>query len=181
MNDLFLFIMTNPPKPSESPEEHLTRLMQAYGSQVLRVCYLYLRDRDLAQDASQTTFVKAWQALHTLHDASTEKAWLMRIAINTCKTMLRSREYRLYAHASDIDELPLSALDVPAPDDTVLRTVLALPEKYREVVTLFYYQRLSSRDIARILHVPQATVLTRLSRARNMLQSELKGWYLGHE
>jgi len=181
VDDLFLFIMTDARKPSESPEEHLTRLMRSYGSQVLRVCYLYLRDRDLAQDASQTTFVKAWQALHTLHNESTEKAWLMRIAINTCKTMLRSREYKLYAHSPDIEELPLSAPDIISSDDTVLRAVLALPEKYREVVTLFYYQSLSSQDIARILRVPQATVLTRLSRARKALQSELKGWYFGHE
>jgi Fe-S-cluster-containing hydrogenase component 2 len=60
-------------------------------------------------------------------------------------------------------------------------TVLALPEKYREVVMLHYYQGLSSPETARILRVPQATVLTRLHRARKLLESELKGWYLGHE
>ncbi len=181
MNDLFLFIMTDTQKPSESPEEHLTRLMKTYGNQVLRVCYLYLRDHSLAQDASQTTFLKAWQALHTVRDTATEKAWLMRIAVNTCKTMLRSREYRLYAQSPDMEELTLAAPENTSPDDTVLLTVLALPEKYREVVTLFYYQNLTSQEIARILRVPQATVLTRLKRARKILQSKLKGWYLGHE
>ena len=73
----------------ESQEDKLRRLMQAHGSSVLRVCYLYLKDHALAQDAAQTTFLKAWQALHTLREGNTEKAWLMRIAANTCKTIRR--------------------------------------------------------------------------------------------
>ena len=176
---LMMTFSTRPPQ--DSSEDHLTRLMQTYGSQVLRVCYLYLKDHALAQDASQTAFVKAWQALHTLRDASTEKAWLMRIAVNTCKTMLRSREYRLYSQSSDVDELRLAAPEDASPDDTVLHAVLALPDKYREVVTLYYYQSLTSLEVARILHVPQATVLTRLNRARKLLESQLKGWYFDHE
>jgi RNA polymerase sigma-70 factor (ECF subfamily) len=168
-------------QPAESAEERLTRLMQNYGTQVLRVCFLYLQDHALAQDASQTAFVKAWQAMHTLRDTSTEKAWLMRIAVNTCKTMLRSPEYRLYAHSPDMDDLPEPSCEDDHGDTTVLSAVLALPEKYREVVMLHYYQGLSSPETARILRVPQATVLTRLHRARKLLESELKGWYLGHE
>ena len=178
---LFLFSFATSRQPAESAEERLTRLMQNYGTQVLRVCFLYLPDHALAQDASQTAFVKAWQAMHTLRDTSTEKAWLMRIAVNTCKTMLRSREYRLYAQSPDLDDLPIAAPEEATTDDTVLKAVLALPEKYREVVTLFYYQGLTSPEIARVLRVPQATVLTRLSRARKILESELKGWYLSDE
>ncbi len=178
---MFLLMTLSTKPPQDSAEDRLTRLMQTYGSQVLRVCYLYLKDHALAQDASQTAFVKAWQALHTLRDTATEKAWLMRIAVNTCKTMLRSREYRLYAQSPDLDELPLSAPEDASPDDTVLHAVLALPEKYREVVTLYYYQSLSSQEVARVLRVPQATVLTRLNRARRLLESELKGWYFDHE
>lgn len=169
------------PKPPQTDEERLTRLMEAYGSSVLRVCYLYLKDHALAQDAAQTTFVKAWQALRNLRDGSTEKAWLMRIAVNTCKTTLRSREYRLYAQSPDMDELPDPAVEDVPPDTTVLNAVMSLPEKYREVITLHYYQGLSSPAVARILGVPQATVLTRLHRARKLLESQLKGWYLNDE
>ena len=175
------FFIVDLPPPSESDEERLTRLMQTYGSAVMRVCYLYLKDHSLAQDAAQTTFVKAWQHFSTLKDSLHEKAWLMRIAVNTCKTMLRSAEYRHYAHSPDMDELPEPSTEDVHGDETVLSAVLALPEKYREVVTLHYYQGLSSQETARILHVPQATVLTRLHRARKLLESELKGWYLGHE
>ena len=177
-----VWLLTFPPNPPrENPEECLTRLMQTYGTQVLRVCYLYLHDHALAQDAAQTTFMKAWQALHTLRNINTEKAWLLRIAINTCKTMLRSPEYRLYAQSPDLDELSVPGDAAPMADHTVLQAVLALPEKYREVVVLFYYQGLSSQDIARSLRIPQATVLTRVRRARKLLESELKGWYLSDE
>ena len=169
------------PAPSENDEYRLTRLMNAYGSAVLRVCYLYLKDHALAQDAAQTTFFKAWQALKTLREGSTEKAWLMRIAVNTCKTMLRSHEYRLYAQSPDMDELPEPATQDEHADSTVLSAVLALPEKYREVVMLHYYQGLNGPEVARILHIPQATVLTRLHRARKLLETELKGWYLNDE
>ena len=95
--------------------------------------------------------------------------------------MLRSPEYRLYAHSPDMDDLPEPSCEDDHGDATVLSAVLALPEKYREVVMLHYYQGLSSPETARILRVPQATVLTRLHRARKLLESELKGWYLGHE
>lgn len=175
-----LLIVDGPPSP-ETAEEHLTRLIQAYGNSVLRVCYLYLKDHALAQDAAQTTFVKAWQALHTLRDVSTEKAWLMRIAANTCKSILRSREYRLYAQSPDMDEMPEPSTEADLPDTTVLNTVLALPDKYREVIVLYYYQGLSSLDIAKALRLPQATILTRLHRARKLLESQLKGWYLDDE
>lgn len=169
------------PQSSENAEERLTRLMQTHGNSVLRVCYLYLKDHALAQDAAQTTFVKAWQAIHTLQEGSTEKAWLMRIAVNTCKSILRSREYRLYAHSPDMEELPDPAAEDDLPDATVLNTVMALPEKYREVIMLHYYQGLSSPVMAKVLKLPQATVLTRLHRARKLLESQLKGWYLDNE
>ena len=178
---MIAFMILDIPMPQESTEERLTRLMQTYGSAILRICYLYLKDHALSQDAAQTTFVKAWQALPTLRDGATEKAWLMRIAVNTCKTVLRSPEYRLYAHSPDMDELPEpSSLD-EHPDSTVLSAVMALPDKYREVVMLHYYQGLAGPEVARILHIPQATVLTRLHRARKLLESELKGWYLNDD
>ena len=175
---LFAAFSRPPEESREHQEDKLRRLMQTHGTGVLRVCYLYLKDHALAQDAAQTTFLKAWQALHTLREGGTEKAWLMRIAANTCKTMLRSPEYRLYAHNPDLDELPglVSAAD-PQSDDTVLSAVMNLPLMYREVVLLHYYQGLTSPEVARVLRIPQATVLTRLHRARKLLESKLKGWY----
>jgi len=178
---LVSFMIVDIVQQAENDEQRLTRLMEIHGSSVLRVCYLYLKDHALAQDAAQTTFVKAWKALSTLREGSTEKAWLMRIAVNPCKSTLKSAEYRLYAQSPDMDDIPEPSMEDEHPDNTVLSAVMQLPEKYREVVMLHYYQGLATPEVARILHIPQATVLTRLHRARKLLESALKGWYLSDE
>lgn len=161
-------------------DEWLEETMAQWEVPLLRTCYLLLRDTALAEDAVQETFLKAWRAKDGYRREAGEKTWLMRIAVNTCKTILRSREHRLYSQSPNLDDLPLATED-QHPDDTVLNAVLALPEKYREVVTLHYYQGLSSTEVARVLRIPQATVLTRLHRARKLLESQLKGWYLNDE
>ena len=81
-----------------TPEERgqtLERLMEEYGDRVMRTCLLFLQDRPLAEDASQETFIRAWRALDQLREGATEKAWLMKIAVNVCKSMLRSRSRRI--------------------------------------------------------------------------------------
>lgn len=176
-----MLFFTMPMEPKESNEARLQRLMTDHGTAVLRVCTLYLRDHALAQDAAQTTFLKAWQSLHTLRDENTAKAWLMRIAVNTCKSMMRSPEYRMYAQNPDMDEMPEPAAHDAERDDTVLHAVQSLPLIYREVTLLHYYQGFSTQATARILHIPQSTVLTRLHRARKILESTLKGWYFDNE
>lgn len=166
---------------AEAKDALLTRLMETYGTNVLRVCFLYLHDHALAQDAAQTTFLKAWKALDRLRADASEKAWLMAIAVNTCRSVLRSREYRLYAHGADLANLPEPSVAPCLPDSTVARAVQALPARYREVVILHYYQNLPTADVARALRIPESTVRTRLHRARHMLEPQLKGWYLNDE
>ncbi len=173
--------MMNALVPGDVKVEKLRRIMDAYGSSVLRVCYLYLKDYALAQDAAQTTFLKVWRALDTLREGATEKAWVMRIAANTCKSMLKSREFRQYAKNMPLDQFPEPAAEDGLPDDTVLQAVLALPDKYREIVVLHYYQGLPLTEVAQIVRIPQASVRTRLHRARKMLYPLLKGWYFGDE
>lgn len=183
--------MLNAPVPGIDRDQMLRRLMTEHGDDVLRVCYLYLKDFPLAQDATQTAFLKAWESLRRPTAATRailaipasepssprERAWMMRIAVNTCKNILKSREYRLYAKATPLDQLPEPARPDEYPDDTVLEAVLKLPDKYREVIVLHYYQSLPLADAASVLHLPQATVRTRLHRARKQLEPMLKGWY----
>ena len=79
------------------------------------------------------------------------------------------------------EDLPEPHVDPILPDGTVARAVLSLPEKYRESVILHYYQNLSTIETAQALHLPEATVRTRLHRARKLLEPMLKGWYLNDE
>ncbi len=155
----------------------LERLMTQYGDSLLRMCYTMLHDRELARDAVQETFLKAYRSLASLRQNDTEKAWLMRITINTCRDMQRSRWWRMVNRSVTPDDLPEPACEEEPQDSTALIAVINLPQKYREVVWLHYYQQTPLEEIARILHVPASTVRSRLFRAKEKLRHTLEGWY----
>ena len=77
--------------PVQGPdrEERLNQMVLTYERDLLRLCAVYLRDIDLARDAVQETFLKAYRCMDRFKGNASEKTWLMRIAINTCKDMLR--------------------------------------------------------------------------------------------
>lgn len=72
-------------------EALLTHMVETYEVSLFRTCYMYLRDKESAEDAVQETFLKAYRALHTFRGDCSEKTWLMRIAVNVCRDMGRSR------------------------------------------------------------------------------------------
>lgn len=155
----------------------LERLMTQYGDSLLRICYMLLHDRDLAKDATQDSFLKAYRSLDSLRKGNSEKAWLMRIAINTCKDLRRSRWWRFIDHGITPDDLPEMGQEDENPDSTPLLAVMNLPEKYRQVVLLHFYQGMTSSEIAQILGLTASTVRTRLMRAKDRLHEQLEGWY----
>ena len=154
----------------------LERLMHEYGNGLVRLCYACLRDEGLAHDAAQEAFFKAWRALDALRAGETERAWLYRIAINTCRDMQRGAWARHISRRA-LEDVHEPAYEMEACDQEPLRAVLALPPKDRQAVFLHYYQGFSQEEIARVLGVPSATVRSRLMRARKKLKKALKGWY----
>ena len=153
----------------------LEEAIRAHGDSLLRLCFLYLRDRQLAEDAVQETFVRAWRAYDDFRQDSSDKTWLTRIAVNVCKSALR-RERPL-----PLSDAPEGSYEAQFRDDTVLQAVCALPQKLREVVLLYYFQELSTPEIARMLHLPRNVITARLSRARAQLKTDLKGWYFDEQ
>ena len=161
----------------EQNEEQLRRLMEAYGDSILRMCALYLGDAALAQDLAQETFLRAYQHMEGFRGDSSEKTWLTRIAINLCKDELK-RPWRKHVSGRQPVEELLAARQQPAPqDDTVLREVMGLRPKEREVVLLRYYQQLKLEEIAQALAIPKGTVTSRLNRAKGRLRARLERWY----
>ena len=148
-------------------------MIACYGDDILRLCLLYLGDRQLAEDAFQETFVKAWRSRDAFRGACSEKTWLSRIAVNTCRDMLRSGWFRMMKRSEPVEAL----FDLPAPEETDAATVrdavLALPGKYREVIVLYYDRDMKLGEIAETLHLPVNTVSTRLRRARALLKRTL--------
>ena len=164
-------------------EMQLTELYHRYGIELQRLCYLYLKDYHLSEDAVSETFLRAWGKLPGFRGQASMKTWLTRIAINVCRNRLRSPAYR----ERSIEELTEAGnisegLRSCRPEETEERLwvsgeIMALPVKYREVILLYYYQELTVKEIARLLHVPASTVGGRLKRAKAMLRSRLKEGY----
>lgn len=153
----------------------IEELIDRYGDDILRLCLLYLGDRQLAEDAFQDTFVKAWKNLSSFKGESSVKTWLSQIAANTCRSMLRSPWLRMRRRSRSVDEL----LSLPAPESedhtSLVQAVCALPDKYREVIVLHYEQEMKLREIAQLLRIPANTVSTRLRKARKLLGAALEG------
>lgn len=155
----------------------LERLMEQYGSGLLRMCALYLKDAALAQDAVQETFLKAYRHWKDYRGEAAERTWLTSIARNVCRDLLRTAWFRHQDRRMDVDSL----LEQPAafvfPDNTVLTEVMRLPVKYREVVLLRYYEGLKLKEIVAVLRLSNGRVRSRLKQANAILKRRLKEWY----
>ena len=143
----------------------LERLMAQYGTALLRMCCLYLRDYSLAEDAVQETFLKAYARLDSFRGDCSEQTWLMKIAINTCRDMLRSAWMRHHDRYADLSKLPERAYCPEPPDDTIVQAVSALPPRLREAVLLRYYQGMKVDDVAQALRTTRSGVKHRLKQS----------------
>jgi len=167
-------------KSQSDSRSAIDRLMEQYGSCLLRMSALYLKDADLAQDAVQETFIKAYRHLNDYRGDSSEKTWLTAICVNTCRDMLRTAWFR-HQSRIDMDMLPEKPADFAFPDNTVLTEVMHLPAKYREVVLLRYYEGLKLKEVASALRLSDGKVRSRLNKANGILRERLKGWYYDEE
>ncbi len=144
-------------------------LIDQHGDDILRLCLLYMGERQLAEDAFQETFVRAWRHMNTFRGESSVKTWLSHIAVNVCRDMLRTPWLRMRRSARSVEEME----HLPAPDATprheLMDAIRALPDKYREVIVLVYVQDMKLREAAAQLRLPVPTVSTRLRRARARL------------
>lgn len=162
-------------------EAELRRLMQEHGAYLKRLCFLYLKDEDTAEDAVSETFLKVYRALPDFRGESSEKTWISRIAINTCRDFRRAAWYKLVDLNTALERIPSEKDEPTVHDDTVMKGVMALPRKYKEPVLLRYYQNLSLKEVGEALNLSVSTTSTRLTRARDLLKTKLKGWYFNEE
>ena len=153
-----------------------TALMREYADDVLRLCYVYLRDRQLAEDAMQDVFLKAYRHMAALRNEESQRAWLMKIAVNTCRDARRSAWMRHNDLRVSLDDLPPASCEFTAQDDSVVREVMRLKPKYKEAILLRYYQDLSPEECARALGMTVSGFYRRLHRAQEALKPKLERW-----
>lgn len=160
--------------PDNIRAEKLTRLVQAHQQTLMNLCYMYLRDQELAKDAVQETFLKAYKAIGAFKGEGTERAWLIKIALNTCRDMKRNPWYRYVNRSITPEDIP-SAVDEPFHSDALdlADAIMRLPDKYKEVILLHYFQDMPVTDIAPIAGITKSMVSRRVKKARAMLHGLL--------
>lgn len=146
-------------------------LVERYQRNLYAAAFSVCRNAADAEDAVQDTFLKYHTSTKEFESEQHIRHWLLRVAINQAKNTAQS----FWRRDAEPLEHYLDSLTYQQPEDRgVLGAVMALPEKYRVVLHLYYYEDYDVRDIALILHLTQSAVKTRLSRGRKLLKDTLK-------
>lgn len=153
---------------------YFARLYDHYATDVLRVCYFYLSDREKAEDVCQDVFVRL-MTTHPLLQPGREKSWLLKVALNRCRDLWRGAWLKRVILGGPTFEL------IPAPDEfsrrddqqAMMAAINQLPATFKEVILLHYYQGMNIAEIAQMLELPEGTISSRLSRGRKKLESIL--------
>ena len=146
-------------------------LAQTYSDAILRLSYTYLKNTSDAQDICQSVFVKLLTQPQDFESAEHERAYILRMAANACKDLLKSPWHKRTCGLEACGDLPAPQ----AEEGSVLSAVNELPAHYRSVIYLYYYEGYSAGEIGTILGIPRATVHTRLARGREKLRGILGG------
>lgn len=151
-------------------------LYSMYATDILRVAYYYLGNRQQAEDITQEVFIKLITSQPVLVKDH-EKAWLLKVTLNKCRDHWRSAwvkkvvlghpKFELFPDKDRIESMTESR--------ALAESVNGLPEIFKEVTLLFYYQGYSITEIAEMLEISEGTVSSRLSRARKRLENAMKG------
>ena len=141
--------------------------MERYGPALQRLAYVYLKNIHDAEDAVQDVFLSYLRSTAVFSAEEQRRAWLMTVTANRCRSLLRS-------HRRQTEPLSEELACLPAEESDLLRAVLALEEKYRLPIHLYYYEGYSIAEIAALLHRSAATVGSQLARGREKLRKMLE-------
>ncbi|MGA7884642.1 MAG: sigma-70 family RNA polymerase sigma factor [Acidobacteriaceae bacterium] len=152
-------------------------LVRRWQTPLVNLAWRFCRDRGRAEEMAQEAFLRAFRNLAQWRGEAAFSTWLFALAMNVYRTELR----RIPATMQSLDEIAEpadtcdteAALDAACRDEGLRRAVLALPEKYRDAVLLFYFHDQDIPAAARTLRVPEGTVKARLFRGRELLRSKL--------
>ena len=160
-------------------ETAFERLVSRYEHKVYRLCCSVLRDPDQARDAAQESLLRVWKALPKYDQRASLSTWIYTITRNRCLTAIERR--RSQESLSDpAVELEVDGVQAYAPERAedqaaILRELVGeLPERYRNALTLYYYEERAVGEVAQMLGVPEGTIKTNLHRARALLLERIR-------
>lgn len=159
-----------------------SELVRIHAQGVLNVIYRMCGDAQLAEDAAQEAFIRAWLNLSSYRPQTALRNWLYRIAVNAAMDMLR-KEKRILPNALEDLQLrdpqagPEAIFSQEERIALVQRAILSLPDASRAVLVLREYEGLSYQEISSTLDIPVGTVMSRLNYARTLLKAKLEPQY----
>lgn len=153
-------------------EQEVNRAIERYSNTVRRLCMIHLKNYADTEDIFQTVFLKYVLSSVLFESEEHEKAWFIRVTINACKDLLKSF---FRSRTAPLDEIMEHPSKLPPDYREVLEAVLSLPQKYRDVVYLHYYEDYTAPQISRILGKNVNTIYTLLNRSKQLLREKLGG------
>lgn len=150
---------------------NVEKLFEQYADTVYRIALSYGKDPHLAEDVVQEVFLRLIKKKPQFESPAHEKAWLIRVAVNRCKSLLASSWRK---RTQPLEEMPEHAVPFEREEEQQMyEMLLQLPPKYRIVLYLRYYELYQVQEIAGLLHITPNAVSARLSRAKKMMKLEL--------
>lgn len=147
----------------------IVRTIEKHADMVRRICFMYLKNNDDVDDIFQEVFLTLLKHRKSFDSDEHEKAWLIRVTINKCKDLRKSF---FKSRVCSLDEMELPFEDER--ENEVMREILALPPKYKDVIYLFYYEGYTAPEISKLLGVKVNTIYTHLLRAKAILKEKLE-------
>lgn len=149
---------------------------------LLNLAYRFCRDRSMAEDMAQEAFLKVFRSLSRWRRGATFSTWMFSVALNHYRTTMR-RHVPLAVGLGEFDAVTgagdlAGEMDRAAADRVVRQAVSLLPPKYRDTISLYYFQQQDVAETAATLGVRPGTIKARLHRARKLLETKLRA--LGH-
>jgi len=156
---------------ASNKSRNLEEIVEKYADMVYRLALARTNSKQNAEDVFQEVFFRLVKKNPIFIDKEHEKAWLIRVTINCTKSLFNNGFIK--------NTIPLEQ-DIKFETEEkhdVYYAVAELPQKYRTIIYLFYYEKYKINEISKILNVKEATIKTRLSRARQKLGERLKGGF----
>lgn len=153
-------------------EQEVNRAIEQYSDMIRRLCMIYLKNYADTEDIFQTVFLKYVLSSVSFESKEHEKAWFIRVTINACKDLLKSF---IRSRTISLDERIEQPSEMSVDDRDVLEAVLSLPQKYKDVVYLHYYEDYTAPQISRILGKNVNTIYTLITRSKRLLREKLGG------
>ena len=155
------------------PADGIENIVRTYGNTLYRLCFVMLGNESDAEDAVQESFIKYLQKAPPFKNTEHEKAWLITVATNQCKDILRFRKRHPQTDLENLRETPLLSSD-----SGILEALMTLPEKFRFVLTLYYVEEYRIEDIAKMIGRTPSAVKMRLQKGRRLLEETFRKEYL---